>query len=380
MFVLFVGLNGSNWYVTQKGVDSPFCGNITFPCNTLGFITEKSQSGDVIILGNKGTNPIVYSLCSSKPLDKNLRFKGTGSLNQARIGCSQNVPQDERANTSSENAYEFFTELRTIFEIVNGVVFENIMFNHGSLLIYNANVSFLNYSINDVTIFVIGPDMLSYYTWRYNKVGDLWHAIEEMQRKNESLGCKNTEITFENTTWKYVKNINSENKQTVVVLDGLISDGIQVICEAITLNILNSFVADKLILLNTISSSTIKVSNSSFKGDGKGNILQGGIKVFSYQAPEVIIENCKFENLKYSDPFVPILYKHSKLCKYKAGAVTIQTVSTDKPDNILRSLRIEHSQFVQSEGALTVFAIGGRDYCSKMDITITDSTFTRNSN
>ena len=361
-------------------MNSPLCGNMTFTCKTLEFVIEKTQAEDVIMVENEGTNSIIYQLCSAKPLDKKLYFKGTESFSQPKIGCSRIIQQNHRANNSSERVKEFFVDIISILEITNGAVFENITFEHGSIIIYNANVIFTNCTVNDVTIYVMGRDVLSYYTWKYHQVDDIWFTIGKMQRNNESLDCQNAEVTFDNTTWKYVDNSSGGNNGTIVFLDGLISDGIQVVCEAITLNILNSFMADKFILLNTILLSHITISNSHFKGEGKGNITRAGINMFSYQAPQMTIDKCSFENLKFSDPFVPILYKHSKLCKYKAGAITIQTVSTDNSDTVVGSLRIKQSKFVQNTGALTVSVVGDGMFYSKLNITITDSTFTENSN
>ena len=57
--------------------------------------------------------------------------------------------------------------------------------------------------------------------------------------------------------------------------------------------------------------------------------MQSGVKVFARDAPQITVNNCSFENLKYTDSFFPILYKHSKLCKYDAGAISVQMVSTN---------------------------------------------------
>ena len=120
--------------------------------------------------------------------------------------------------------------------------------------------------------------------------------------------------------------------------------------------------------------------NSNLRGNVKGNFIQGGIKIFARDAPQIRVENCLFENLQYTDSFLPILYKHSKLCKYKVGGITIQMVSNDYETINVGYLEIKQSKFLGNMGAVTVSITGDQKHFAKINVNITDSTFENNFN
>ena len=183
---------------------------------------------------------------------------------------------------------------------------------------------------------------------------------------------------FNYVTWTHVANTGAG--QTSNFVDGLLADGIQTVCESIELGIFNSFLADKVIFLNTVSVNKVHLVNSSFRGDVKGNYMQGGFKVFARAAPQITVDNCSFENLKYTDSFFPILYKHSKLCKYDTGAISVQMVSTSDNSVSTGYLQIKQSTFVENMGALAISVTGKQKNYAKVNVNITDSTFEKNFN
>ena len=245
--LLLAGVHCRMWLVSENGLSSPLCWKES-PCNGLEDAVNNSKSGDTILITNNGNRSGVFSLCLPGVLDKFLYFKGVRVPNSPKIGCSDNQRYvDERTKTESEYANKFYKTIKPMLEITNGAAFENIWFDTGSIVIYNANVTFTNCTLNDVTIYIMGQDILSIYSLGYNEVADIWHVIERIQMSNGSLQCQDANVLFNNTTWNYVEAIKPVDNQTGTIVDGLIHDGIQTVCTSITLNIFNSFLADKII-------------------------------------------------------------------------------------------------------------------------------------
>ena len=317
-----------------------------------------SKSGDTVLVTSSENRAGIFSLYSPGVLDKFLYFKGVSALNHPKIGCLDQRYMDERTEAEAEDPTKFYITIKPMLEITNGAVFENIWFETGSIIIYKANVTFTNCTFNKVTIYIMGQDTLSIYSPGYKDVKDIWQTIERIQTSNGSLQCQNAIVMFNNTTWNYVEAIKRADNQTVTIVDGLIHDGIQAVCESITVNIFNSFLADKLILLSTTAASKINLVNSSFRGDVKGNFIQGGIKIFARDAPKITVENCVFEHLQYADSFLPILYKISKLCRYKVGGIAVEMVSSNYETMAVGYLQIKHSKFRLNMGPVTVSVSG----------------------
>ena len=368
------------WLVSENGLSSPLCWKAS-PCNGLEDAVNNSKSGDTILVTNSGNRSDIFSLCFPGVLDKFLYFKGVSAQNRPKIGCYDDQRyMDERTNAGSEDSSKFYTSIKPILEITNGAEFENIWFDTGSIVIHNADVTFTNCTLSKVTIYIMGQDILSIYSLGYKEIKDIWHAIETKQMRNGSLQCQNVSVMFNNTTWNYVETIKRVDNETETLVDSLIYDGVQIVCHSITLNIFNSFLADKSILLSTIASNKINLVNSCFRGDVKGNSIQGGIKIFARDAPQITVENCVFEHLQYTDSFLPILYKHSKLCKYNVGAITVQMVSQNHETMAVGYLQIKHSMFRLNMGAVTITVTGDQTHYAKINIEITDSTFEKNFN
>ncbi len=333
---------------------------MTSPCNDVNYVIAASSPGDVILIGRGDDQS--ESFCLPHTLEKSLHFIGQGR-HPPRIECPQK--------------YSSF-----ILEIAAQTVLENVILDSISCLIHNTELTLRNCTLMDATINVMGLDTyMDLYSAGNTEMRDVLDAMESIARSNRSLSCRNASITIDTSEWRNTNNINKANNQTLTLIDGLAEDGIQVLCQTVTLNLFNSILADKVILVNTVLYSFITVVNSSFTGDGNGTVNQAGLKVFSPSAPDISIQNCSFENLVFADSFLPILQKNSKRSKYNVAAVAIQLVSVDTMVNTqVGQLRIEDSVFQNNFGAVSLSVTGQLPHNNNMDVFINRCKFTRNFN
>ena len=175
--------------VSEGGLSSPLCWAES-PCNGLQQAVNNSKSGDTILLVNNGNSSNTFNLCLPGILDKYLLFKGIGAAIMPKIGCFSDNKRGYSDNTShSEESNRFQRNMNLMLEITNGAFFENLWLDYGSVIIYNANVTFTNCTINDAVIYVMGRDTLSLYSLGYSEVKDIWDVIESTYRSNGSLHC-----------------------------------------------------------------------------------------------------------------------------------------------------------------------------------------------
>ncbi len=332
-------------------------------------MVDEASDGDEILIGQGDEESRVYNISLSSVLDKILHFKGVSEAEPPTLSCWSG---------SSE----------AVLDISRGASFANIILDSCSLVMHNANVRFENCTMKNSPVYVMGSESFAFGARDEASNNSEMHEILSFMEKafvdeDYWLQCMDANVTFAKTTWMYEHNISAISSPGVTVIDGIIRNGIHVVCDTATINIFDSFLAENLVVMSTLRSGKLNMANSVFRGTVNGTIGQGGIKVFAFASPQISIDNCTFDHLMYSDTFLPILHEHSQMFVNRAGAIVVQLISTDTMSSNIQSpglLNITDSVFNKNFGALTVRVMGDKPHHNKLNVSIRGSTFSSNYN
>ena len=192
-------------------------------------------------------------------------------------------------------------------------VFENadiyishVVFENESIFGTNANLTIRDSTLRNSQIYLMDQQMLNHYSQRNftRKSLDarMLEAANGNNETNRSLQCSSVRLSLQSVEWDYGNNDDGTN----VFLDSLIKDGVQVICHNVSIDIVDSMLADKQVFVYAISSLDVKFSRSTFAGLEDGRNLHGGIKLNSLVSPSVLIEDSSISTLLFSDFFYAI--------------------------------------------------------------------------
>ena len=192
--------------------------------------------------------------------------------------------------------------------------------------------------------------MLRHYSQRNFTLKSLdARMLEAANGKNETnqfLPCSFVRLSLHHVEWDYENNDDTKN----VFLDSLIKDGVQVICHNVSIEIMDSMLADKQLFVYAVNSLDFKFIRSTFVGLEEGRNLHGGIKLNSFVSPSVLIEDSSISTLLFSDFFYAIFSAQQYITA--AMYVRIRAAMPDETPDPVPSCTIRNTNFTGNFRAL----------------------------
>ena len=288
-----LGVCGADWYVAPSwGYDwETGCGNEPyFPCSSLYDVIHygvESESEYVRILSDG--EPAVIDICF--PLDKRL------STSLYLFGDGQRPTM-----TCSGSSHQSILNINNIDDMFLFSL-ENIHFENSSIICGDANLLITNCSFRFTTLFLTGNDIVEillgpnqdYHLDEY--LYDTW--VEEAELDVYSVG-----ITVVDSYWFY-HNLSVEDLR----LDAFNRDSIVSFSYEFKGYFKNCVFNNQLIYLYSAESFEFHFINSSLSAPDPPPLVPGRIILHYSSSPLIFIKDSSFENLKFSDYAISLMYK-----------------------------------------------------------------------
>ena len=306
--LLYTDLEARVWYTSNDGENTDTCGQQkNAACKTLDYVIPSTQSGDSILLMPDQSGSTTHNNCASQPIRYNLTIAGTEP--KIFLTCTKKT--------------EFF-KFVFIFENAN-VLIRNVGFKHGSLLALNSYIQIIDSTFVNGQIYLMDHKTINHYSQNNFTLKNLDQKMlnaAESNKSDQSLQCTSVRLGLHQVQWGY-----ANDDVTDIYLDSLITDGIQVICHNINIEITDSILADKQIFVYAISHLDFRFIRSTFKGLEDGRNVQGGIKLNTFISPLILIEDSSISSLLFSNFFYAIFSAQ----QYMTAAVYIRVLQSQLP-------------------------------------------------
>ena len=194
-----------------------------------------------------------------------------------------------------------------VFMFENADIFiSHVVFDNESILGTNSNLTIRDSTFRNSQIYLMDKEILNNYSQRnFTRKSLDARMLEAANGNNETnrpLQCSAVILSLQDVEWDYGNNDDTTN----VFLDSLIKDGIQAICHNVSIDIVDSMLADKQVFVYAVTSLDFKFIRSTFVGLEDGRNLHGGIKLNSFVSPSVLIEDSSISTLLFSNFFYAI--------------------------------------------------------------------------
>ncbi len=323
-------------YVSNDGKNSIDCGNITSPCSKLAYLLEYfSQPLDIKLITTTGGNN-VFEHCTNTTLYGNVSLTSYGP-ESAILVCSSEVVLEHTVPRK-----RLLIKDKIMFLLTNGTFyFDNVQFMDGTIVVWNSEMKLVNCFFNNSKIYLTGPDIFTMYkeksTIRFEVLIQIPTSIffeysDGVYYTWDRFHCNYISLILDNATFSY----NSEDSQKHMPVTMVNTNAILGICKDLKVHITYSFIADRIIYLYAFDQLCVHVQSSIFKGQANGQIIQGGLKLHSACSIFVLVEDCEFSLLKFSD-LLQVLVANDR-----------ETITTLKVRNAALSIEVLHLPFVSA--------------------------------
>ncbi len=352
LFQFAAGLWAKILHVSHSGKDELGCGESEkIPCSSLSYVINKSQSGDDILLTRSQSEGRMFEFCSSQPITKDLSF--TGNF----IGANYFVVVSCKNITSEEEAPLLFYFQNSSISLQNltiknsHILASNIMMNitncqfvNSALLLMELSYYFLYlYQTKEELFMDLITDIYTRYTFSQPESDpDFWGAYP-------LLLCTNISVHMNNVEWLPL------SIESPLYIDLYHPIGIQAASQEIHLTVEWSNMANNPIYLAALTNLTLNLKTTVFQGSDLGSATQGGLRIETFCHPQVIVQKCLFDNLKFSDI---AFTQMASLKQFPAGMV-------------IRVFHIQHDQYAHNFNKKPVKLYGQHIY-------VLDSIFSNN--
>ncbi len=249
---IFVGRNSDVLYVSLQDHASPDCsGSIADPCASLSSVIQKSQSGDTIQIHPKASGRAL-SCCDTKIVNMNLTIEGAS--NQTIISCDGNKD-------------------RSILHITNATVsLIDITLLGGYISATNSHLRLSDCMLDDTSLLLMDEESLALYqkpsifTTMKDRVDHIHGNQSSKQWVQDESFCSHINVVLLRVTWTHA----DESEKEGPYLDALINDGIQSVCSDISIEISDSYLADRQILAYSLVGLNFTMTHSIFQGLSHG--------------------------------------------------------------------------------------------------------------
>ena len=310
------------------GKDTEHCGNNLQPCRTLHHVITISRSEDEIHLTSQSELPEVFDFCTIQPITKDLTLIGTNMT--AVLNC----PREK--NTEIENVT---------------IGFKNIIFRGINFRATDVNLKFQNCTFTDSTILLMNSSYENYYQNSTFKATDLLRNLDTIYRSQNTkdLRCRKVslhmeQVRFENSIFK---------SQVEYWYDSIVREGVQIICDMVDVNIINTFLVNNRVSITAFSEIKMKMEHTVLTGSTTNSEIHhnlNGLKIRAYTMPSILIRHCRFVELRYSNLVDAFLF-----AKVHMAAINVVVISctTNQKTNTNVSILIENTVFDGNYGAIT---------------------------
>ena len=311
MFISAMLITGFDWFISETGTDSQDCGLRTDTCSSLPFVVNHSKSGDhIFIIGTFNSSHVFYH-CSAQIITKNLTFVGIGP-SQPSVGCE--VPS--RVEWYGDITYNRSAPI--LFHLKeNEIHLVNLKLTNGYLLATNNMLNMIDCVVEDLVIYLMDQLTFIEHDRSYKNsaffeafitelyIGYLMkeNKVESSMTMARAFSCLTTILTISNVTWTHI----TWNVTEFIPVDVLVGDGIQAICIQISIEIYNSFLADRVIYAAGVEQMYLNLQSSRFEGRNTGTSGFGGVDLGSFCTPLIVIKDTEFSGLRYVDLASPLM-------------------------------------------------------------------------
>ncbi len=313
-------------YISKDGFDRIECGSIASACLSLNYVLKYFQLPlDIELVTRVGANN-VFEYCTNETIYGNVTIKTYGQQS-AVIACEADVTLEHAV----KGKRKIMIQTNILFLLTEGTYhFDHIYFNNGGIILWNGQVTMTKCVFNNTRTYLMGTDIFTLYmekrVTRFEMLLDIPSFIfgefsNGMEKSWDRFHCNFTSITYDNVTWL------EHAQHTFMTVDTVYSNSILGVCRRIKVDILNSYLADRIVWLHGLDTLCMQMQFSSFIGLPSGQILQGGLKLYSACSMYMRIEDCEFSQLRFSDLLQVIVANDRKsIDQLETAALSIKTI------------------------------------------------------
>ena len=313
-------------YISKDGFDRIECGSIASACLSLNYVLKYFQLPlDIELVTRVGANN-VFEYCTNETIYGNVTIKTYGQQS-AVIACEADVTLEHAV----KGKRKIMIQTNILFLLTEGTYhFDHIYFNNGGIILWNGQVTMTKCVFNNTRTYLMGTDIFTLYmekrVTRFEMLLDIPSFIfgefsNGMEKSWDRFHCNFTSITYDNVTWL------EHAQHTFMTVDTVYSNSILGVCRRIKVDILNSYLADRIVWLHGLDTLCMQMQFSSFIGLPSGQILQGGLKLYSACSMYMRIEDCEFSQLRFSDLLQVIGANDRKsIQQLETAALSIKTI------------------------------------------------------
>ena len=190
-----------------------------------------------------------------------------------------------------------------------------------------------------------------YYQNSTFKATDFLHNLDRISRNGDikHLGCSKVsllmeQVRFENPIFK---------SQIEYWFDSIVREGLQIICDMVDVNIINTFLVNNKVSITAFSGVKIKMEQTVLTGSTTTRELHhnlNGLKIRAYTTPDITIRHSQFVNLRYSNLVDAFLFAKDHMA---AMNIIVISCATNHITNSNHSILIEDTVFDGNFRAIT---------------------------
>ncbi len=329
------------WLISKKG--DAICSNQSESCQSLDDVIKLSNNGDVIMLQSGEQT----EFCGEEEkISKSLTFRAT-TESQAKLSVAANCS--------------------VLFSMQDStIIFEKIIFVHGYVTAVDSHLTFESCVLDDFVLYGMDDKFVGYYLSQ-SKITTVWDIAFIFQKE-----CNFVSVTFYYSVWTFLEDPD------VILSDMPRNNGLQVFCNTADLDVIDSFMADKQIYIRVKTDFKMNMRNTTFDGTYSKSVMPGGLNLDLGEYPVMIINNCTFRALKYSDLGILASMEYDRKFD-RAGAIALKLIGITSLDKGkwwyhpgFKQLIITNCLFKSNQRALDV--IGSKN----VYVQIENSTFDGN--
>ena len=190
-----------------------------------------------------------------------------------------------------------------------------------------------------------------YYQNSTFKETHLLHNLDTIYRSQntKNLGCRKVslhmeQVRFENSIFK---------SQVEYWYDSIVREGVQIICDMVDVNIINSFLVNNRVSITAFSGIKMKMEHTVLTGSTTNSEIRhnlNGLKIRAYTMPSILIRHCQFVELRYSNLVDAFLFAKIHMAAINIVVISCATNQKTKTDY---SILMEDTVFDGNYGAIT---------------------------
>ena len=356
------------WHVSNNGTDSSDCSVPNPPCRTVQQALWYSTEYDELQIHTEPGMSNVYELCQP---DYEINYNPIYVLGVGHEKPIITCPKSRNDNFLLNVQNFYYDKDVYYFDL------ENIAFNNGDIVIRDASVRFENCSFENASIYAMLPELHSIYYNESSTANSPWRYFENYVSKitlsepSSDDMCEWALLVITDSSWSYL-----DQHLETLILDSPRTDGINIVCVNVELDIFNTIFNNQLLDIITDEPLYMVFTNSIIRGVQNETLIPGGINIIGFTPPAIVIENSSFIDLTYGDMAMGVFAKFVLNSRAALTWTLFYKLEFEEVLMVQPIITISNAKFINNTYAIQIAAHD--ENANSVTVIIEDSQFLEN--